>query len=67
MYVAITSFNPLKIYWYKKGLVWFASETYSTDEDEINNIKIHLTNSSKYTGDILQKKWEITELLDHMS
>ena len=31
VYVLVTSFNPLKVYMYKDGLVRFATELYNND------------------------------------
>jgi len=35
-------------------------------DSDINDIKVHLTNAAKFTGDKTQKKWEISELLEYM-
>ncbi len=44
VYVLVTSFSPLKIYFYDEGLVRFASEDYTQGDKE--NIFVHLTNYS---------------------
>lgn len=46
VYVAVTSFNPLKVYIYKEGLVRFATVPYSNKKVNIKNKCIHLTNFS---------------------
>lgn len=46
LYVLLTSVNPLQLYWYKNGIVRFASTKYSTDTKSLNNRYIHLTNYS---------------------
>ncbi|ORY38770.1 TTL-domain-containing protein [Rhizoclosmatium globosum] len=48
LYVVVTSFDPLRIYLYKEGIVRFAGETYSTNSSRhsIRNRFIHLTNYS---------------------
>ena len=45
IYVAVTSFNPLKIYLYEEGLARFATEPYS-GAVQLNNLCMHLTNYS---------------------
>ena len=44
IYVLVTSINPLRIYLYKDGLVRFATEKFSTSEENLSNMFIHLTN-----------------------
>ncbi|KAJ3158506.1 Tubulin polyglutamylase ttll4 [Geranomyces michiganensis] len=46
LYVAVTSFEPLRIYLYRDGVVRFAGEKYSTSSKSIRNRYIHLTNYS---------------------
>jgi tubulin polyglutamylase TTLL4 len=46
IYVAVTSFNPLKIYLYNEGLVRFATIPYSSKKSNLKNKCIHLTNFS---------------------
>jgi tubulin polyglutamylase TTLL4 len=46
VYVLVTSYCPLKIYFYREGLVRFATELYTTDPKQINQKYIHLTNFS---------------------
>lgn len=46
VYVAVTSFNPLKIYIYNEGLVRFATIPYSSKKSNMKNKCIHLTNYS---------------------
>ena len=43
IYVAVTCFDPLRVYVYKEGLARFASEPYN---DKQNNKFSHLTNYS---------------------
>ena len=45
IYVLVTSYEPLRIYIYKEGLVRFASEEYNM-KDFKNNLFTHLTNYS---------------------
>ena len=45
IYVAVTSFTPLKIYLYEEGLARFATEQYS-GAVQLNNLCMHLTNYS---------------------
>lgn len=46
MYVAVTSYNPLRIYLYEEGLARFATEAYSNDPKILRNKFVHLTNFS---------------------
>eukprot|EP01120_Amphizonella_sp_Union-15-10_P010518 TRINITY_DN421_c0_g1_i1.p1 TRINITY_DN421_c0_g1~~TRINITY_DN421_c0_g1_i1.p1 ORF type:complete len:480 (-),score=66.72 TRINITY_DN421_c0_g1_i1:26-1390(-) len=44
IYVAVTSFDPLRIYIYPKGLTRICSERYTVELDSFKNSYIHLTN-----------------------
>lgn len=46
VYVAVTSYCPLKVYIYNDGLVRFATEAYNLDPKKMNHKYIHLTNFS---------------------
>lgn len=47
LYVAVTSFNPLRIYIHEEGLARFATETYAPfDSGNAHNQFMHLTNYS---------------------
>ncbi|CAD7969276.1 unnamed protein product [Amoebophrya sp. A120] len=47
IYVVITSFDPLKIYLFREGLVRFATEKYSAErKSDLRSRKVHLTNYS---------------------
>ena len=50
MYVLVTSFNPLKVYIHKEGLVRFATKKYSNDPATRNELYMHLTNYSINKG-----------------
>ncbi len=62
LYVGITSFNPLRVYLYEEGIVWFASSKYSNDN--VDSKFAHLTNYSinKLNEDSEQDsiKWLLT-------
>lgn len=45
IYVLLVGINPLRIYVYKEGIVWFATETYEKPNNRnLDNLFIHLTN-----------------------
>ncbi len=46
VYVAVTSFDPLRVYVYNDGLVRFATEPYSLDPKNLKKKYVHLTNFS---------------------
>lgn len=46
IYVLVTSFDPLKVYMFKEGLVRFATEKYSTNPKNLKKRFVHLTNYS---------------------
>lgn len=46
VYVGINSFDPLRVFVYKEGLVRFATEKYSTDSKSLKKRYVHLTNFS---------------------
>jgi hypothetical protein len=78
IYVVVTSFDPLRIYVYREGLVRFASEKYSNDvfQDEKSKFS-HLTNYSinKNNENYVQNenandddsgfKWSLSALQSH--
>ena len=45
LYVLISGLKPLRIYFYKEGLIRIASEKYSVNPNNIGNKYIHLTNT----------------------
>ena len=44
LYVLITGLRPLRIYFYKEGLVRIATKNYTLDKKSIQDIYVHLTN-----------------------
>ncbi len=46
IYVLVTSFDPLKVYLFREGLVRFATEKYSTNSASLKKRFVHLTNYS---------------------
>lgn len=46
MYVLVTSFDPVKIYLFKDGLVRLATVPYSTSKASLKQRFVHLTNYS---------------------
>ena len=58
LYVLVNSYDPLKIYIYDNGLVRFATEQYSTNNQSLKKKYIHLTNWSvnKYSSTFIPNK-----------
>lgn len=46
VYVLISSFDPLRVYMYKDGLVRFATSKYTTSSKDLGKKYVHLTNFS---------------------
>jgi len=46
IYILVTSYDPLKIYLFREGLVRFATEKYSTNMTSLKKRYVHLTNYS---------------------
>lgn len=46
IYCLVTSFDPLKVYMFKEGLVRFATQKYSNSAKSVDQQYIHLTNYS---------------------
>lgn len=46
LYVAITSYDPLRIYLYEEGLTRFATVRYEGPSEQLDNRCMHLTNYS---------------------
>lgn len=79
IYVAITCFNPLRIYIYEDGLTRFATSEYSSDLGSKQNLFAHLTNYSlnKYSDNFIPNddpndtcvghKWSLTALKQFLS
>ena len=58
IYVALTSISPFRLYRFKNGLVRFAWEPFSLEEEDATDLKRHLTNTS-LAQDKDNKKWEM--------
>ena len=43
IYVAVTSFDPLRVYIYNEGLTRFATEKYDKNQTNLENSYMHLT------------------------
>ena len=58
VYVLVTCFDPLRIYFYKEGLTRFATEKYNTNSKDLSKKFIHLTNFSvnKYAPNFVKNK-----------
>ena len=46
LYVAVTSYDPLRIYLYEEGLTRFATVRYEGPGEQLDNRCMHLTNYS---------------------
>ena len=46
LYILVTSFSPLEAFIYKEGFARFGSRKFTSHADSINDLQIHLTNSS---------------------
>ena len=46
LYVAVTSYDPLRIYLYKEGLTRFATVPYDHSLRDLRELHMHLTNYS---------------------
>jgi len=46
LYVLVTSFNPLEAWLYQEGFARFATSKYTTDPASVDDLFVHLTNSS---------------------
>ncbi|CAK9000104.1 unnamed protein product [Durusdinium trenchii] len=78
VYVLVTSYEPLRAYVYREGLVRFACRPYSTDAKHISDAYRHLTNYSINKGsasfvensdvqnDNMGHKWSISALNRHL-
>ncbi|KAG2495208.1 hypothetical protein HYH03_006814 [Edaphochlamys debaryana] len=46
LYVLVTSFNPLEAWMHEEGFARFTTLPYTLDESQLDNMHVHLTNSS---------------------
>lgn len=46
LYVAVTSYKPLRVYLFEEGLTRFATVQYAGGGEELHNCCMHLTNYS---------------------
>ncbi|XP_043270378.1 tubulin polyglutamylase TTLL4-like [Venturia canescens] len=61
IYVLVTSFDPLKIYVYREGLVRFACDSYRNSPSNLDNHFMHLTN---YSVNRSCSRYECNDTLD---
>ncbi len=73
----VSSFDPLRVYLFKEGLVRFATEKYSTNAKTLKKRFVHLTNysvnkkalsfavSDGNTDEALTSKWGLGTLKKH--
>ncbi len=67
LYVLVTSYRPLKCYFFKEGFARFCNEKYSSNLNELDNPYIHLTNVAiqKFGENYNEKhgnKWSVNNL-----
>lgn len=69
IYLAVTSFHPLRAYVYQNAMVRFASVKYDRSKTSMSNRQMHLTNHAVNrnfcNGQAHPTKWEISDLWDH--
>ena len=78
LYVAVTCFDPLRIYLYEEGLARFATAKFDLSEAKLDNLYVHLTNysvnkrSANYVSSPVPtiedygNKWSLSALLQHL-
>ena len=78
LYVAVTSFDPLRIYLYEEGLARFATSKFDMSASKLENRFVHLTNysinkkSARYVAshdpsvEDYGNKWSLSALLQHL-
>lgn len=67
IYVLVTTYNPLTVYFYRTGFARFTSQRYSTNFEEVSNMMVHLTNVAiQKNSDTYDKvtggKWDLRSL-----
>lgn len=67
IYILVTSYRPLKCYWYRLGFARFCTVKYTSSANDIDNMFVHLTNVSyqKQSDDynsIHGGKWTVDNL-----
>ncbi|OQR93883.1 tubulin polyglutamylase [Achlya hypogyna] len=77
LYVVVTCFDPLRIYFFEEGLARFCTVKYSTDASHLKNRLMHLTNFSVNKNNVAFQaatgpaatdgsKWSFTALLAYL-
>ena len=69
LYALVTGYAPLKIYLYDDGIVRFASENYTLDQNSLKNSFIHLTNvciNRKFSKDGKVTKWRLKDFISYL-
>jgi len=46
IYILVTSYRPLKCFWYRLGFARFCTVKYTSSANDIDNMFVHLTNVS---------------------
>ncbi len=67
LYVLLTSIDPLRIFLYNDGLARFATNPYTIDSNNLDNVYMHLTNYSinKHSKDFIFNKNVAAEDVGH--
>ena len=64
LYVLVTSYKPLRVWYHNGGFARFCTEKYTPDVAELDNMMIHLTNVAIQKGgdeynDVHGGKWHV--------
>lgn len=68
LYVAVTSYTPLRVYLFEEGLTRFATVQYAGGGEELHNCCMHLTNYSlnKSSANYVRSEPQLTSRVKSM-
>jgi len=68
LYVAVTSYTPLRVYLFEEGLTRFATVQYAGGGEELHNCCMHLTNYSlnKSSANYVRSEPQLTSTVKSM-